>query len=77
MNDRSTVCASGAAPPTAGNTGITLNAKTAPVTAVNETANTVFGAVSQAVHNASHNDEAAPQSASIETSNVHWSSMCL
>jgi hypothetical protein len=56
---------------------MTLNAKTAPVAAVNETASVVFGAVSHAVHNASHNDEAAPQSASIEISNVHWSSMCL
>lgn len=71
MNDRSTVCASGADPPTAGNTGMTLNAKTAPETAVNETANVVFGADSQAVHNASHNEPDAPQSASIETSNVH------
>ena len=63
--------------PTAGNTGITSNAKTAPVIAVNETARVVFGALSQAVHSASHNDEAVPQSASIDTSNVHWSSMCL
>jgi hypothetical protein len=50
---------------------MTLNAKTAPDTAVNETANVVFGADSQAVHNASHNEPDAPQSASIETSNVH------
>ena len=52
-------------------------AKTAPVTAVNDTAKVVFGAVSQAVHSASHNEPLAPQSANIETSNVHWSSMCL
>jgi hypothetical protein len=50
---------------------MTLNAKTAPVAAVNDTANVVFGAVSHAVHKASQSDEATPQSASIEMSKVH------
>jgi hypothetical protein len=71
VNDSETVCALGAAPPTLGNTGKTLNVKTAPVAAVREVAKVVFGAVSQAVQRASQSDEATPQSASISTSKVH------
>jgi hypothetical protein len=71
VNDSDTVCALGAAPPTLGNTGITLNVKTAPVVAVSEHAKTVFGAVSQAVQRASQSDDATPQSASISTSKDH------
>ncbi len=71
------VCAPGAAPPIDGNTGRTLQANTAPVAAVKETARVVFGAESAAVHIASNSDEAAPQSANNSTLRVHWSSVCL
>jgi hypothetical protein len=54
-----------------------VNAKTAPVAAVSETLIGAFGDVSIAAHNSSHNDEAAPQSASISTSNAHWLSIVL
>ena len=47
------------------------------LTAVNDTAKVVFGADSQAVQSASHSEPLAPQSESIDTSKVHWSSMCL
>jgi hypothetical protein len=56
---------------------MTLQAKTAPVAAVSETANVVFGADSQADHIASQSDPAAPQSASISTSSVQLSSIAL
>jgi hypothetical protein len=64
-----TVCASGAVPPADGKIGCTSKANDAPESATNTTANPVFGAFVAAVQSASHNDDAAPQSASISTAN--------
>ena len=69
------VWASGAVPPADGKIGWTSNANDAPVSATNTTANPVFGALVAAVQRASHNDEAAPQSASISTANDPWVSV--
>jgi len=70
MNDNETVCASGAVPPADGKIGCTSKANDAPVADTNTTGNPVFGAFVADVQSASHNDEAAPQSASISTANV-------
>ena len=64
-----TVCASGAVPPADGKIGCTSKAKDAPESAPKITERPVFGAFVAAVHNASHNQLAAPQSASISTAN--------
>jgi hypothetical protein len=54
-----------------------LQANTAPVAAVSEAANVVFGADSVAVQSDSQSDPDAPQSASISTLSIHESSIAL
>jgi hypothetical protein len=64
-----TVCASGAVPPADGKIGCTSNWNAAPESAPKITDSPVFGAFVAAVQSDSHNEFAAPQSASISTAN--------